>query len=65
MQHLVLCGVQTPNCIRTCAFDGVSLDYDVTVLSDATASKNEEIQAANLQGTCYGLQQGMNFSKHR
>ena len=50
VRQLVLCGVQTPNCIRACAFDGVSLDYEVVVLSDATASKTEQIQAANLQG---------------
>ena len=52
-EHLVLCGVQTPNCIRTCAFDAISLDYDVTVLSDATASQSDAIQAANLQGALH------------
>jgi Isochorismatase family len=47
----VLCGVQTPNCIRTGAYDGVSLGYHVTVLADATASKSQEVQDANLRGT--------------
>lgn len=47
---VVLCGVQTPNCIRATAFDAVSLDYHVAVLSDATASQTPEVQRANLLG---------------
>ena len=27
-QRVLLCGVQTPNCIRAAAFDAVSLDYE-------------------------------------
>ena len=46
---VVLVGVQTPNCIRTAAYDAVSLDYHTVVLHDATASKSPEVQAANLQ----------------
>ena len=50
VQRVVLCGVQTPNCIRAAAFDAVSLDYEkVVVLEDATASANEEIQAQNIR----------------
>jgi len=46
---VVLAGVQTPNCIRATAFDAVALDYpEVIVLSDATASKTEEVQRSNL-----------------
>ncbi|CAG9464878.1 unnamed protein product [Pedinophyceae sp. YPF-701] len=49
-RRVVLCGVQTPNCIRSAAFDAVSLDYEqVTVLHDATASKSDEVQKANLE----------------
>ncbi|MCE5192856.1 MAG: isochorismatase family cysteine hydrolase [Candidatus Cryosericum sp.] len=48
IRHLVLAGVQTPNCIRATAMDALSLDYVTSVLSDATASQTNEIQAANL-----------------
>lgn len=46
---MVLCGVQTPNCIRQTAFDAIGYDYGVTVLSDATASASQEIQDSNLR----------------
>lgn len=49
VQHVVIAGVQTPNCIRQTAFDAVGLDFpDVTVLEDATASAVPEVQDANL-----------------
>jgi len=49
-QRVVLCGVQTPNCIRGTATDALALDYEeILVLSDATASKSEPVQAANLE----------------
>lgn len=46
--RLYLCGVQTPNCIRTTACDANALDYEVVVLTDATASANQAVQDANL-----------------
>jgi nicotinamidase-related amidase len=48
VRSLVLAGVQTPNCIRATANDATSLDYHCVVLSDATASANDEVQEANL-----------------
>lgn len=48
IDHLVLAGTTTPNCIRTTAYDGLSLDYDVTVLSDCTSSISPEVQQSNL-----------------
>eukprot|EP00892_Ulva_mutabilis_P004760 jgi/Ulvmu1/2656/UM014_0110.1 len=48
IRHLIVCGVQTPNCIRACAYDGICLDYNVTVSSDATASASPAVQQANL-----------------
>lgn len=42
--------VQTPNCIRATAVDALGLDYDVLVLSDATASKSDAVQENNLEG---------------
>lgn len=47
--RVVLAGTTTPNCIRTTCYDAISLDYDVTVLSDCTSSKTPEIQSANLR----------------
>ena len=49
IRTLVLAGTTTPNCIRTTCYDALSLDYDVTVLSDCTSSKTEEIQRSNLR----------------
>lgn len=47
--HVVLCGVQTPNCIRATAMDAVAMDFPrVTVLEDATASASREVQDANI-----------------
>ncbi|MGB9694627.1 MAG: cysteine hydrolase family protein [Caldisericaceae bacterium] len=45
---LIMCGVQTPNCIRATFTDAISFDYDVVVMEDGTASNNEETQRANL-----------------
>jgi hypothetical protein len=43
--HVVLAGVQTPNCIRATAFDAVSEDFPaVSVLADATASATDAVQ---------------------
>ncbi len=55
IQTVVLCGVQTPNCIRATAVDALGLDYRVTVLSDATASKSKEVQDGNLEGESSAL----------
>jgi nicotinamidase-related amidase len=48
IQTLILGGVQTPNCIRASVTDAISLDYDVIVLENGTASSNLEIQKSNL-----------------
>lgn len=45
---LVVCGVQTPNCIRGTVTDGLSYDYDVTLLDDATAAQSPEVHQANV-----------------
>jgi nicotinamidase-related amidase len=45
---LIIGGVQTPNCIRATAVDAISLDYNVILLEDGTASNSPEIQRANL-----------------
>ena len=45
---LLLAGTTTPNCIRTTCYDGISLEYNIAVLSDCTSSATEDIQRANL-----------------
>jgi nicotinamidase-related amidase len=49
VNHVVLCGVQLPNCIRATAMDAIQLDYQVTVLSDATASRSNAAHNVNLE----------------
>lgn len=48
IENLIVTGVQTPNCIRATVYDALSLDYDVIVISDATASSSKKIQKYNL-----------------
>jgi nicotinamidase-related amidase len=49
MTDLVLTGVQTPNCIRATATDGMALNYPVTVIKDAVGAQNDEVNTVNLQ----------------
>ena len=46
---VILAGTTTPNCIRSTCYDGISLDYNVVILSDCTSSATEEIQRSNLR----------------
>jgi nicotinamidase-related amidase len=48
IETLILTGVQMPNCIRATATDAISLDYDVVILEDGTASSSIEVQKGNL-----------------
>lgn len=48
MRTLYLIGTTTPNCIRTTCYDGLSLDYNVGILTDCCSSNSEDIQQANL-----------------
>ncbi|MFA4860765.1 cysteine hydrolase family protein [Methanoregula sp.] len=45
---LVVCGIQTPNCIRTTVFDGIAYNYPVVLVSDATGAASDEIHRANV-----------------
>lgn len=49
IRTLLLAGTTTPNCIRSTCYDGLSLDYNIAVLSDCTSSATEEIQRSNLR----------------
>jgi nicotinamidase-related amidase len=46
--HLVVTGIQTPNCIRTTVFDAIAYNYHVILVGEAVGAKNEAIHAANL-----------------
>ena len=48
VEVVVIAGVQTPNCIRSAAFDANSLDFEVVVSSDATGASDPEVHRANL-----------------
>jgi nicotinamidase-related amidase len=46
--RIVVCGIQYPNCIRATIFDGVSLGYDVALVTDATGAQTEDVAQANI-----------------
>lgn len=48
IDSLVICGVQTPNCIRATVTDALAYDFEVKVLEDATAAQTPEVHQANL-----------------
>ena len=48
VRAVVIAGTQTPNCIRSTAFDAISYDLDTTVLSDGTSAATPQIHEANL-----------------
>lgn len=48
VRNIILTGTTTPNCIRTTAYDGISLDYNVIALEDCCSSQTPEIQRANI-----------------
>ena len=43
-----IAGIQTPNCIRTSAFDAAAHNYQTFLVEDAIAAKTEEVHRANL-----------------
>lgn len=49
IDDIVICGVQYPNCIRATALDSVSYDYNTTVITDATAGADDEIEVSNIR----------------
>ncbi len=46
---IVLIGTTTPNCIRATCYDGLSLNYNVIIVEDATSSRNAAVQSANIE----------------
>ncbi len=49
IDHVVVIGVNTANCVRATVFDAISHDFETTVLRDATASSTREIAEDNLR----------------
>ncbi len=49
IESLVLCGVKTNVCVETTAREGYMLDLNVLVLSDATATDSDDLQASTLE----------------
>ncbi|MDO9323586.1 MAG: isochorismatase family cysteine hydrolase [Methanoregula sp.] len=46
---LVVCGIQTPNCIRTTVFDAIAYNYPVVLVGDATGAASGEVHLANIR----------------
>jgi nicotinamidase-related amidase len=48
IKTVVLTGVQTPNCIRTTAYDAIAFDFETIILKDCSAAETPEIHQYNL-----------------
>jgi nicotinamidase-related amidase len=48
IKTVILTGVQTPNCVRTTAYDAIAFDFETIILKDCSAAANEEIHNYNL-----------------
>jgi nicotinamidase-related amidase len=46
---IVVCGIQTPNCIRTTVFDGIAYNYPVVLVDDATGAATEDVHRSNVR----------------
>jgi len=46
---LYVCGIQTPNCIRTTVFDGIAYNYPVVLIDDATGAASKDVHRANVR----------------
>ncbi|MDD1712994.1 MAG: isochorismatase family protein, partial [Methanoregulaceae archaeon] len=40
-------GIQTPNCIRTTAFDAMAYNFRTCLIEDAVAAQSQDIHQAN------------------
>jgi nicotinamidase-related amidase len=49
LTHLVITGTQIPNCVRATVFDALSLDYEVTLITDGCSAQTPDIAAANIR----------------
>jgi nicotinamidase-related amidase len=49
VKTLVLTGVQTPNCVRTTAYDAIAFDFDTIVIKDCSAAMDSDTHDNNLK----------------
>ena len=47
--HLTVTGTQLPFCLRATLFDGLCLGYHMTLLTDGSSSRTEDIHQANIR----------------
>jgi nicotinamidase-related amidase len=47
--RLFICGIQTPNCIRTTVFDAIAYNYTVVLVDDAVGASSDEVHQANVR----------------
>lgn len=47
--HLAVTGTQLPFCLRTTLFDGLSLGYNMILLTDGSSSRTQDIHHANIR----------------
>ena len=48
VERVLVSGTQYPNCIRATVTDALSLDYAVSVITDACSAKTDAVAAANI-----------------
>ena len=48
IEGVLVCGTQTPNCVRATAIDAFEYDYETVVPADCTSSANPSVQQSNL-----------------
>ena len=48
INSLVVSGTQYPTCVRATIFDAISLNYHVTLITDAASAQTKEIAEANI-----------------
>jgi nicotinamidase-related amidase len=48
VKTVVLTGVQTPNCVRTTAYDAIAFDFDTIILKDCSAAMKDSVHENNL-----------------
>jgi len=49
VENIVVSGTVTPNCVRSTVYDGVSLDYWVTVMEECVSAEERDVQDANIK----------------
>jgi nicotinamidase-related amidase len=49
VKTVALTGVQTPNCVRTTAYDAIAYDFDTIIIKDCSAAATPEVHANNLK----------------